>query len=617
MLKKTAFYATIILRLDGKKIKGGAEMFKRLQWKMVIMFIALVFITMLIAGVFMMSNIIEVYRDEFISQQTAVAEGDFAISLKNAFNSKGTTEEKIAKARNSISLYAGEMGLGVERECYVLDAKSGEIVTSYTGESVVLEKTPNIISAMAGEEGNDFSFSAGYMDYAHLFSAGDNDYIIYVKDNRNSVNSLINNMLSIIIKALLISALASVFLCFFFAKTITRPITVLTEKAEDFAEGNFDSRLDVTSQDEIGTLMETFNYMGGVMGNALSEVAGEKHKVEVILENVGSGVVAFNTDQEIIHINESAKNMFGALLNENTRFDEFWRALDTDFSMEEFLYLNKFKTEERDIALDQSRLKAYVVPFKIENDKVAGVVAVFEDITRQFNLEESRRKFVAEVSHELKTPLTTIGTYTETLLDGYLDDKEMAKSLLSTVHNETVKMTSLVKNLLTLSRYDAQKEEIQKEIFSLDELVRDVVNTFKVEAEKKGLSIEYNLTTKSPSVLCDRFQIERVVKNVVSNAIKYTDNGKIKVFCGFLYNEAYIKIEDTGRGIPEKDLPHIFERFYRVDKARSRENGGTGLGLSIAKEIIESHGGTITAESALGEGTRFTIKIPIAQAEEE
>ncbi len=587
-------------------------MFKRLQWKMVVMFVALVFITMLIAGIFMMSNIIEVYQDEFIAQQNSVASGDFAVSLKNAFNSKGTEEEKLAKASNTISLYAGKMGLGVERECYILDGKTGEVVLSYSGSRAGVEKTPNIISAMAGKVGDSFSFSAGYMDYASGFSAGDNDYIIYVKDNRNSVNSLLNNMISIIVKALLISALASIFLCFFFSKTITKPITVLTEKAEDFAEGNFESRLDVSSQDEIGTLMETFNYMGGVMNNALAEVAGEKHKVEVILENVNNGIIAFNTEQEIIHCNGAASKIFGTLIGEKTRFDEFWHSIGADFTMEEFLYLNKFKTEERTIELGQSKIEAYVVPFKIEN-KVAGVVAVFEDITKQFNLEESRRKFVAEVSHELKTPLTTIGTYTETLLDGYLDDKEMATSLLKTVHSETDKMTALVKNLLTLSRYDAQKEEIQKEIFSLDELVRDIVSTFKVEAEKKGLRLSYNLTTQSPSVLGDRFQIERAVKNIISNSIKYTDAGVVKVFCGFVYNEAYVKIEDTGRGIPEKDLPHIFERFYRVDKARSRELGGTGLGLAIAKEIIESHKGEITVESELGAGTKFTIKIPISK----
>ena len=590
-------------------------MFKRLQWKMVVMFVALVFITMLLAGIFMMSNIIEVYQEDFISQQEAVIEGDLIVSIRNALTSKGTNEERLAKASNSISLYAGRMGLGAQRNCYILDRATGEIIISYSGASEVLEKTPNIISAMAGKTGQRFGFDSNYMDYATSFSAGGEDYIFYVKDNRAAVNSLVQNMMWIIIQALLISALASVFLCYFFAKTITKPITVLTEKAEDFAEGNFESRLETTSSDEIGSLMETFNYMGNVMSNAISEVAGEKHKVEVILENVNNGIIAFNTDQEIIHQNSAAKKLFGKLLKDDTKFDDFWKSLGTELSMEEFTYLNKLRPEERDIEFGKSRIKAYIIPFRIEKGKIAGIVSVFEDVTKQFNLEESRRKFVAEVSHELKTPLTTIGTYTETLLDGYLDDKEMATSLLKTVHSETDKMTALVKNLLTLSRYDAQKEEFQKELFSLDELLREVVKTFKVEAEKKGLKLIYNLTTQSPTILGDKFQIERAVKNIVSNAMKYTDAGAVKIFCGYLYNEAYIKVEDTGKGIPEKDLPHIFERFYRVDKARSREMGGTGLGLAITKEIIESHGGSVSAESEIGSFTRFTIKLPVAKEE--
>lgn len=577
---------------------------------MVVMFVALVFITMLIAGIFMISNIVDVYRKGFVSQMEEIAEGDFLVSVRNALSSKGEYSEKIAKAKNSISLYAGKMGLGAERDCYILDKKTGEIIVSYSGEIPVLEKTPNIISAMAGKDGTEFSFDADYMDYAKSFSSGQNDYILYVKDNRNEVNSLAGSMISIIIQAILISVIASVFLCFFFSKTITKPITVLTEKAEDFAEGNFDSRLEVASRDEIGTLMETFNYMGGVMSNALSEVAGEKHKVEVILENVNNGIVAFNTEQEVIHINGAAKKLFGTILDGEISFDEFWSFLGTELSMEEFMYLNKFRTEEREIEFGKSRIKAYIVPFKIENDKVAGVVSVFEDVTKQFNLEESRRKFVAEVSHELKTPLTTIGTYTETLLNGYLDDREMAENLLKTVHTETEKMTVLVKNLLTLSRYDAQKEEIQKEVFDLDELVRGVSETFRMEAERKGLRLIYNLMTESPKILGDRFQIERALKNIISNSIKYTDAGAVRIYCGAVYNEAYVKIEDTGRGIPEKDLPHIFERFYRVDKARSREMGGTGLGLSITKEIIESHGGTIGVESEIGEYTRMTVNLP-------
>ena len=199
-----------------------------------------------------------------------------------------------------------------------------------------------------------------------------------------------------------------------------------------------------------------------------------------------------------------------------------------------------------------------------------------------------------------------------------MDDKETAEEFLKTIQKETVKMTSLVKNLLTLSRFDSQKMEMNKESFYLDELLKDITNTFKIEAEGKQLDLEYNLINNIPEIYADKFQIERAIKNIVSNAIKYTQTGgSVKIFAGCFYNEAYVKVEDNGIGIPEGDIEHIFERFYRVDKARSREQGGTGLGLSISKEIIEKHGGSITAESKKGEYTRFTLRLPVTSIEEK
>ncbi|MBQ2891516.1 MAG: HAMP domain-containing protein, partial [Bacilli bacterium] len=424
--------------------------------------------------------------------------------------------------------------------------------------------------------------------------------------------TLTTNMMYIILQAILFGIAASIVLGYFLSRAITTPITVLTEKAEDFAEGDFDSNLEITSKDEIGTLMETFNYMGKIMSGALEEISGEKHKIEIILEHVTNGIIAFNTEQNIIHINSAAKRLLGIENPEEVKFDEFFAGLDLNVCMAEFMYLNKLHNVEREFVANDKHIKMYFVPFKIENERVAGVVGVLEDITEQFNLENSRRKFVAEVSHELKTPLTTIGAYTETLLDGYLDDKETAKTFLGTIQDETIKMTNLVKNLLTLSRFDAQKIEMNREYFSIDLLLRELVRTFKVEADSRHLRIQYNLLNDIPDVYADKFQIERAVKNIISNAIKYTPEcGVVKIFAGRIYNEAYIKVEDNGIGIPESDLPHIFDRFYRVDKARTRQQGGTGLGLSISKEIIDNHGGSIGIESEYGDFTRVTIKLPV------
>ncbi len=590
-------------------------MFKKMQWKIVCIFVALVLAIMLFVGFYMFGSVVRLYSDDFRDRMDKVMSGDFTMVMHETLASDLLGAERATRVNTVISAYSSQLGLSEQRQCEVLDAKTAKRLFTIGTDTGAPEKTPNIIQAMTGITGRAIRSNADYMDYA-FFLAGDKNnpggYIIYVRDSKQSVNSVTHSILYIIIQALLFGVLASVFLGYFLSKTITNPISILTEKAEDFAEGNFDSNLEAQSHDEIGTLVETFNYMGGVMKNAISEVAGEKHKLEIILEHINNGIIAFNTKQEVISINQAAKDMLRIKNPDEIRFDTFFADLNSAVSMAEFVYLDRFRTEIRDIEINHRHLKAYFLPFKFENDRVAGVVCVFNDITEQFNLDLSRKKFVAEVSHELKTPLTTIGTYTETLIDNYPVGDEMTKSFLKTIHNETDKMTNLVKNLLTLSKFDAQSIELNKEFFDPSRLVSDIVEMFRVEAENKGQQLVFSKVNDVPGIMGDIFQIERAVKNIISNSMKYTPaGGSIRVFTSSIYGDVYIKIEDTGKGVPEQDLPHIFERFYRVDKARSREQGGTGLGLAIAKEIIENHGGTISMESRVGEYTKVTIKLPV------
>jgi len=589
-------------------------MFKKMQWKIVVIFVALVFAIMIFVGAYMLNSVVKMYSNEFNVQMDKVMSGEFATTVTQILRSDTDDSEKMIKLNTVISAYSAQLGLSDRRQCAVLNAADASRIVTTGTSADALEKTPNLIAAMSGQVGKSSQFTSDYMDYAYFVDGGNQrgDYIIYVKDNKQSMISVTQNMIYIVIQAMLIGVLASIVLGYFLSKTITNPISVLTEKAEDFAEGNFDSNLEVTSQDEIGTLVETFNYMGGVMKNAINAVASEKHKLEIILENVNNGIIAFNTKQEIISINKAAKDLLNIGETKRIRFDRFFKGLNLNVCMAEFVYLTKFRTESHEIEVNKKHIKGYFLPFKMDEDRVAGVVCVLSDVTEEFNLEKSRKKFVAEVSHELKTPLTTIGTYTETLIDNYPMGEEMEKSFLKTIHNETIKMTNLVKNLLTLSQYDSQSVELNSEAFDLAEMLREVVETFRVEAQNKGQRLTYNTVNSIPMVYADKFRLERAVKNIISNSMKYTPvTGTIQVFAGFVGNEVYIKIEDNGVGVPEEDLDHIFERFYRVDKARSREQGGTGLGLSIAKEIIESHGGSITMESKVNEFTRVTIKLPI------
>lgn len=257
--------------------------------------------------------------------------------------------------------------------------------------------------------------------------------------------------------------------------------------------------------------------------------------------------------------------------------------------------------------------------FKDENDNNKGIVMIIQDITERQKLENMQRDFVANVSHELKTPLTTIKSYTETLLDGAVSDIETATSFLAVVDTEADRMSRLVKELLQLSRLDYNIEKWDKRANNLTAILKAAVVKIEINAvnKKQHLNCLFDSKKKIP-VFADKDRLEQVVLNILSNAIKYTQQkGRIDIDAGMRGQEAYITIKDNGMGIPENEIPRLFERFYRVDKARSRAMGGTGLGLSIAKQIIEEHDGRISIESKEGKGTTVIIVIPAFNGQTE
>ena len=278
--------------------------------------------------------------------------------------------------------------------------------------------------------------------------------------------------------------------------------------------------------------------------------------------------------------------------------------------MEKIIYLENWTSTEQRIEVNERFVNVFFAPFKNENDRPAGVIAVIQDITEHVKLDNMRKEFVADVSHELKTPITSIMGYADTLLEGEYD-KETQEKFLNVIATEARRMAKLVTDLLTLSRYDNNQKRLKKESFDLGELVKSCQEKLGIEIQKKNHTVNCFVTADVPPVYADKSDIERVVLNILTNSIKYTkDNGEIKIYVGFVYNDAYIKIFDNGIGIPEEDLNRIFERFYRVDKARTREMGGTGLGLSIAKEILDKNGGSIDIKSVVGQGTEVVIKVP-------
>ena len=341
----------------------------------------------------------------------------------------------------------------------------------------------------------------------------------------------------------------------------------------------------------------------------LNEVSSRKNQIETILLHMTDGIIAFNMNGDIILINPAAKKFLSISPEDNT-FEDIFGKFKLDINMEKVIYLETWTSTEQRIQVDDKFVKVLFAPFKNEDERPDGVIAVIQDITEHVKLDNMQKELVADVSHELKTPITSIMGYADTLLEGGYDEETQLK-FLNVISAESRRMARLVTDLLTLSRYDNNRKKTKKESFDLGDLVKRCQEKLAIEIKKKQHIVNCFVTADVPLVYADKDDIERVVLNIMTNSIKYTqDGGEIKVYVGFVYNDAYIKIIDDGIGIPEEDLSRIFERFYRVDKARTREMGGTGLGLSIAKEILDKNGGSIDIKSKVGEGTEVVIRVP-------
>ena len=329
---------------------------------------------------------------------------------------------------------------------------------------------------------------------------------------------------------------------------------------------------------------------------------------------MADGVVAFDKTGRIMHHNPEAAKMLGITFTENTTYSEVF----PDLVVHESDMADDGKYIEIDYVIRGRILKIFFAPLRGTGTVSGGIMAVLHDITQQKRLDDARKEFVANVSHELRTPLTNIQGYTETLIDAYDDiDVETRSHFLNVIHSEADRMTRLVKDLLTLTKLDYDRMEASDTPVDLRDIAERVAASMDIEARKQGVEIHRDLPADMPLVSGERDRLQQVVMNIVSNAVKYNQRGgRVDITGGCEGGTVRLTVADTGLGIPEADLPRIFERFYRVDKARSREKGGTGLGLAIAREIIEFHGGGIAVESREGLGTTVTITLPARAAEE-
>lgn len=542
-----------------------------------------------------------------------VSESDFITDSNYVSKFQNSNEINFEAIENILKTYYGQLSVNRNRSVYIIKSDDLKIAvpTSLSGESI--ESSENIVSAASGKDGNKYRLFKRKMDAAYPIIIDNTGYILYVNDNMADLRGGMFYNIKFYFMLLLFCVLTAFVISFLITKRLDKSIRKITNRAEGFKKGELSESFGDVKESDFPKLVESVNHMGYVMAESIQRMNSDKHRIELIIEHINNGIITFDNNQNVIQINSAAKRILKIKDEKPIKFDELFKNSGIDVRMAEFSYLEKSASVQKEITKDGGHIKVWFIPFKMDTERYAGVVCVLEDVTEQFNVMSAMRKFVADVSHELKTPITVISSYTETVLNSYLDDKAMTANLLNIVYQEAGKMTELVQNLLDISRYEMKTMPRKEENFSIDDMINSLVKTFKLQAEKKELDLKYTRMTEIPEFKGSRSDIERAVKNIISNSIKYTSRGdKIRIFAGRLRNDIYIKVEDTGWGIPESKLGHLFERFYRVEEeARSRDKGGTGLGLSIAKEIIESYGGNIKIESEYTKYTRVTITLPV------
>lgn len=592
-------------------------MFRSLHMKLMLILLLLITSLMAVVGAFLTTSVSSFYIDTFYQQINEVFgedSGDFIATLRSSADLPDGAEQ----IRLLVDTRAGELGIDYRtRNYFVLDGETGAFLAGSTDSSELpREQTANLLTArnaVAQRDGtlvgDESDITASYMDVAIPILGSDGGaYIIYVLDNKDTVSGLNSQLFLIIMQALIIGLLISVLLSFLLSKTMVGPIEKLTASAEKVAAGDFDSKLTVESTDEIGILTGTFNEMAGVLEATLAAVENERNKLDTLFLHMTDGVVAFDHQGNLIHCNPAATSMLQRTVPSDSTYDQLFGSV---YPFQEMLALQRPNYAEGEMVVGDRTLELYLAPFS--DQASGGVLIVLHDVTEQHRNEERRKEFVANVSHELRTPLTNVRSYAETLRDGGRDiPQDTANSFLDIIITETDRMTHIVQDLLTLSRLDAGNAELVLSRFPFGEAIQSVARANALAAKQRRHDLTYDPPESLPLIVGDRSRLEQVMMNIISNAIKYTpDGGHIRITAGSTESEVWMEVCDDGIGIPEEDRERIFERFYRVDKARSRESGGTGLGLSIAKEIVQRHHGAITLAPHQGPGTTVRLTLPI------
>lgn len=589
---------------------------RSLRWNIVIMSAAIVFAAVSAAGGFILHRIGDY---QISTAQDSCQRMADAVVMSIPFESYDEIKIKDETVEETLS----EWDLGSGYAVYVINSDKKIACsenTSFVGRQAgkILDADLVRQSVEEGKEAEQIGKTAGgisVLDCAVPVRNESREIIgaLYLRQDLTRIERMMRNAKLIFAAGMGMALILTMLLAWIFSGMVTRPLKYLTGRARRMAEGDFSEDIRVKAGGEIGSLSDSFNVLRSEINLRMTALNIEKSKLETILRYMADGLIAIDLNGSVIHMNPAA----AAFLNiEEDKRGEVDFASILRILGKKDLTDGIRKTTSSDIlsevvTLNDSALYIRYARLVDETDDDIGVIMLIQDITERQKMEEMQKEFVANVSHELRTPVTTIKSYAETLLSGGVDP-DTQEMFLKVINEETDRMSSLVTDLLRLSRLDSSTLELNKSKMDVNELIRACIRKVQLMAKAKDQEVFSSFAEDEQLyTVADRRMIEQVVLNILTNAIKYTpDGGQIRIDSAREGQIVRFSVKDNGIGIGKSDLSRIFERFYRVDKARSRAMGGTGLGLSIAKDIVEAHNGTISMDSEEGVGTQVTVLLP-------
>lgn len=611
------------------KRKKMGRMLSSIHLKIAVVFALTLLATLELVGAFFIRQLEQQNLTSFRNQITLPAY--VSDSLTQALTESGTTNQVNSDIHHVLSNINNTSISNVE----VIDAK-GVIrgTTDINDQDVVGQRTTdqNVQNALNNrnyvkmpiEKENNIRYQLVVKPLVNEVNGNNTTVgVVVVRASLETIYDNLSNISQIYLGASLLAVIVGTVMAVIISRALTKPIAEISERTMRIAQGDYSGEIPIESQDEIGHLADNVNSLALRIEETTNSMDFERRRLDSVLEHMTDGVMATDRRGRINLINATAARMI------NQKEDVRGQSVLDILNIRERYSLRELLDEHDELMLDFSRgheqriLMAYFSLIQRESGFISGLVIVLHDITEQQQIERERRDFVSNVSHELRTPLTSVKSYVDALRDGAINDEELSGTFLGVVQDETERMIKMINDLLELSRMDSGTVRLEPEFVNMTELVNYILNRFDMiianaDEDAKRYTINRQIMEDPVWVEIDPSKLTQVIDNIMNNAIKYSpDGGVVTVKMQEIGQKLVLSISDQGLGIPQKDLPYIFDRFFRVDKARSRKQGGTGLGLAISKELVRRSGGQIWAESEEGKGSTFYVAFPFTKLDDE